>query len=54
METERRQASGISFSGVIYAHQERISIGEAIRDLERIARAGDPDDFSDHVTYLPL
>ena len=30
----KRQRSGVSFHGVIYAHQLRVSIGACIRDLE--------------------
>lgn len=52
-EGTRRQAEGIYFAGIIYAHQE-LSIGACIRDLEIIAKAGMPDDFENRVEYLPL
>jgi Domain of unknown function (DUF5615) len=53
-EASYRQAEGIPFAGVIYAHQMRVSIGACIRDLALIATAGDPDDLRNSVFYLPL
>lgn len=53
-EAKRRQGQGISFAGVIYCHQRRLPIGPCIRDLEIIAKASDPADLADRVTYLPL
>jgi hypothetical protein len=53
-EAARRQRSGESFGGVVYAHQEKVSIGECIADLELIALAGEPEEFRDRVEYLPL
>jgi hypothetical protein len=49
-----RQATGIAFGGVIYAHQLRVSIGACIRDLELIAVASEPEDFRQQVLFLPL
>ncbi len=54
IEADRRQAEGISFAGVIYAHQQLVSIGDCIRDLELIAKAGNPEEFVNSVQYLPL
>lgn len=48
-QTERR-----SFTGVIYARQTRVSIGDCIRDLEIIAKASEPEDLANRVQYLPL
>lgn len=53
-EATRRQRSGQSFGGVIYAHQLGITIGKAINDLELLAQAGNAADFVDRVEYLPL
>jgi len=53
-EASRRQKNKISFSGIIYAHQLRISIGDCIRELEIIAKAGDSDDLENRVEFLPL
>ena len=53
-EATRRQRRGIAFSGVIYAHQLRVTIGACIRDLEIIAKAGEPEDLAGRVQFLPL
>jgi hypothetical protein len=53
-EATRRQRAGLSFYGVIYAHQLRVPIGICIRDLEIIALAGDPEDLRNGVVFLPL
>lgn len=51
---QERQANGIGFSGVIYVHQQRILVGQCIRDLEMLMVACSEADFADAVTYLPL
>ena len=48
------QLAGIPFSGVIFAHQLRVSIGGCVADLEVIAQAGEPGDMANGVRYLPL
>lgn len=53
-EGHRRQTEGASFAGVIYVHQQHISIGECIRDLELIADAGELEDMLNQVFFLPL
>lgn len=53
-EAAHRLHTGIAFSGVIYAHQQTISIGQAIRDLELIATAGSIEDVERQIIYLPL
>ncbi len=53
-EAAARQRGGKRFAGVIYAPQLALSIGQFIDELELIAKAGEPFDFSDRVTYLPL
>jgi predicted nuclease of predicted toxin-antitoxin system len=53
-EATRRQATGEHFSGVIYSHQLRITIGQAIRDLDLIAKVYEPSDMENRVEYLPL
>lgn len=53
-EAARRQSAGAPFSGVIYAHQLRVSIGTCIHDLEIIATAGEPEDLHRQVLFLPL
>lgn len=53
-EATHRQAADISFGGVVYAHQLRVSIGTCIQDLEIIASAGDPEELQQQVLFLPL
>ena len=53
-EAAMRQKEGIPFSGVIYAHQMRVTVGTCIRDLEIIAKAGKAEDLSNKVQFLPL
>lgn len=48
-----RLQSGQDFSGLAYAHQLRISIGQAVRDLELIAQVFDPEDMRNRVEHLP-
>lgn len=54
VEAVRRQREAIHFSGVIYAHQLRTSIGRCIKDLELIASAGEPEDMANRIEFLPL
>jgi predicted nuclease of predicted toxin-antitoxin system len=53
-EATRRQREGLPFAGVIYGHQLTVTIGDCIRDLELIAKAGSPEEFAGRVEYLPL
>jgi len=53
-EARHRQAAGLPFCGVIYAHQLRISIGVYVNDLELIAKAMDLSELQSQVIYLPL
>jgi len=53
-EAAHRQQIGGEFSGVLYGHQERLTIGEYIRELELICLAGQPEEFANRVEYLPL
>jgi hypothetical protein len=53
-EATARQRGGLSFAGVVYAHQLQVTIGRCIDDLEFLATATDPTDLEDRVEYLPL
>ncbi len=53
-EATERQRNSIPFSGVVYAHQLEVSIGDCVRDLELIAHAGEPEEFANRVQYLPF
>lgn len=54
VEANRRQRENIPFHGLIYAHQLQVSIGACIRDLEMIAKTGEPTDLNNHVQFLPV
>jgi hypothetical protein len=53
-EATHRQQRGQPFGGVIYAHQLRISVGDCVRDLELVAKAGEPADMTGRTLFLPL
>lgn len=53
-EAKRRQQSGQTFSGVIYAHQLNITVGRCVADLELIAQDSEPQEWLDSTVYLPL
>jgi hypothetical protein len=53
-ESAKRQRDGVFFSGVVYAHQLRVSIGVCIHDLEIIAKAGELEELLNRVVFLPL
>ena len=42
------------FSGIIYSHQLRITIGQMVEDLELIARATSQNEWRERIEYLPL
>jgi hypothetical protein len=42
------------FSGIIYAHQLRVTIGQMVEDLELIATATSAGEWSGRIEYLPL
>ncbi|MEG4283357.1 DUF5615 family PIN-like protein [Microcoleus sp. A006_D1] len=50
----RRQQEEVNFAGVIYAHQQSVTVGDSIRDLEIIAKVNEPEDLANCVQYLPL
>jgi len=42
------------FTGLIYAHQLRVTIGRCVQDLALIAETGMPDDLANRVEHLPI
>jgi hypothetical protein len=50
---QQRMQARRDFGGVVYAHQLAISIGQAVRDLELVAKVLDPEDMRNRVEYLP-
>lgn len=53
-EAVTRQREDREFSGVIYAHQLQVPIGVCVRDLELIAKTGEPEDLMNQIQFLPL
>jgi hypothetical protein len=54
VEAARRQRAGEFFAGVVYAHQQYVTIRRCIDDLELQAKVYDPVDMVNRVEYLPL
>ncbi len=48
------QRNEISFSGIIYAHQLRTTIGQLVDDLELLAKATALEEWRERIEYLPL
>ncbi len=53
-EASRRLRGGQALVGLVYAHQLHVTIGQCVRDLELIARVGEPEDLADRIHHLPL
>lgn len=53
-EGAQRLSRGQGFSGIVYAHQLRITIGQMVEDLELIALATSPEDWRSKIEFLPL
>ena len=53
-EGERRQREGIPFYGVIYADQNKVSIGRCIEDIQILAELEALENLVDNVKRLPF
>jgi hypothetical protein len=53
-EATNRQRAGHEFSGVIYAHHMKISIGKCVKDLEILSKYGTIEEIKNQVVFLPL
>jgi predicted nuclease of predicted toxin-antitoxin system len=53
-EAAKRQRGGKSFAGVVYPHQQNITVRQTIEDLELIAKACEPEELANRVVHLPL
>lgn len=53
-EATARQRGGKEFAGVIYAHQQNITVRQMIEDLELIAKICEPEELENRVVFLPL
>ncbi len=51
---EQWQRMGKPFTGLIFGHQLRGTIGQYVRDLELISKATTPEDWINTVEQLPL
>lgn len=54
IEATQCRRRGQPFTGVIYAHQLRVSVGGCISDLELVAKASEPEDVAGQTLFLPL
>ncbi len=53
-EAARRQRAGQEFAGLIYAHQQAVTVAKLIEDLELLARVVEPWEMVNRVEFLPL
>jgi predicted nuclease of predicted toxin-antitoxin system len=53
-EGVRRLRRGEGFSGIVYAHQLRATIGQIVEALELIAAATSTEEWLGKIEYLPL
>jgi predicted nuclease of predicted toxin-antitoxin system len=51
---DRRRKEGRDFSGIVYAHQQSISLGRAIADLELVVQVLEAEQMQNQVQFLPL
>lgn len=50
----RWQSSSREYAGIVYAHQLNITVGQAIKDLELVAKIMRADEMRSRVEFLPL
>ena len=53
-EGVRRLRDSETFSGIVYAHQLRVTIGQMVEDLELIATATSLEEWLGKIEYLPI
>jgi len=53
-EAAQRQRAGKTFSGIVYAHQLEVKIGQCINDLEIVAKISEAEEWIGRVEHLPL
>ena len=51
---EEWQRQGRPFSGLVFGHQLRGTIGQFVSDLELIALASDPEEWASTIEYVPF
>ncbi len=42
------------FSGLVFGHQLRVTVGQAINDLKLIAEALTPEEMANQIVWIPL
>ena len=53
-EGMRMREEGRVFSGIVYAHQLRVTIGRMVEDLELIVCATTSEEWRGRIEYLPI
>ena len=53
-EAALRQRKGTRFSGLAYAHELEVTIGQCITDLALMCEVYGPEDIADRVERIPL
>lgn len=53
-EAARLLAASERFSGLVYAHQLRVTIGQMVEDLVLIAETTSADEWAGWIEYLPI
>jgi len=54
IEAQRRQQQNIHFAGLIFRDALGVAIGQAVKDLELIAKAANTAELDNQVIFLPL
>jgi hypothetical protein len=54
IDAQRRQQAEIPFAGVIFRDALSVTIGQAVNDLELIAKAAQPSELDNQVIFLPF
>lgn len=49
-----RIQTGEYFAGIVYCHQERLSLGETVDELEYLGQVAEPSEMINAVKYIPL
>jgi predicted nuclease of predicted toxin-antitoxin system len=53
-EGARMLERGVAFTGIVYSHQLRITIGQMVEDLELIGTATSLEEWRGRIEFLPI
>lgn len=53
-EGVRRLRERLEFSGIVYGHQLRMTIGQIVEDLALLAEVTSPEEWLGRIEYLPI